>query len=94
MRGDIPPKLSTFGTLQLKDGFALTWQNYIAVLRTLATHRVTYRFLGLLLSLWELINVVLWFKVLGMSSVSYLVAVLSDLADAMMSLWSRSTQVS
>ena len=38
-------------TLQLKEGYAMTtrWTTCFAVLRTLATHRVTYRFLGLLL---------------------------------------------
>ena len=38
-------------TLQLKEGYAMTtrWKTCVAVIRTLATHRVTYRFLGLLL---------------------------------------------
>lgn len=38
-------------TLQLKEGYAMTtrWKTCVAVLRNLATHRVTYRFLGLLL---------------------------------------------
>lgn len=38
-------------TLQLKEGYAMTtrWKTCVAVFRTLATHRVTYRFLGLLL---------------------------------------------
>lgn len=38
-------------TLKLKEGYAMTtrWKTCVAVLRTLATHRVTYRFLGLLL---------------------------------------------
>jgi len=38
-------------TLQLKEGYAMTtrWKTCVAVIRTLATHRVTYRLLGLLL---------------------------------------------
>jgi len=38
-------------TLPFKEGYAMTtrWKTCVAVLRTLATHRVTYRFLGLLL---------------------------------------------
>ena len=40
-------------------------------------------FLVCSLSLWELFKVVLWSKVLGMSSALYLVAVLGDLAVAL-----------
>lgn len=50
-------------------------------------------FLVYSLSLWELLKVVLWPKAMGMSSAFYLVAVLGDLAEAMMSLWSGPTQV-
>lgn len=75
-------------TLQFKEGYAMTtrWKTCVAVIRTLATHRVTYRFLGLFLVSLGVLKAFRWSKALGMSSAFYLVVVLSDLAEAKMSL--------
>jgi hypothetical protein len=60
------------------------WKTCVAVIRTLATHRVPIDFLVYSLSLWELLKVVLWSKALGMSSAFCLVTVLSDLTQQLL----------
>lgn len=55
------------------------WKNCVAVIRTLATHRVTYRFLGLLLVTLGVSQGGPLAKPLGMSSAFYSVAVMGEL---------------
>lgn len=54
---------------------ATQWKACVAVFRSLATHRDTYRFLALLLSVFKLCKAVQWSNALGVLSAFYLMAV-------------------